>query len=432
MITQIEMAKRGEVSPQAATVAKHESLEPEFICRGIASGKIVVPVNALHKALVPRGFGEGLATKVNANIGTSTDFSGVDIEMEKLAVAIKAGADAVMDLSTGGDIVALRRAVVAGSPIPVGSVPIYQAGVKAIKEYGAIVKMTADDIFEAITDHARDGIDFVTVHCGVTQAAVARLREQGRVTDIVSRGGSFLTAWMLHNEAENPLYEQYDRLLDICREFDLTLSLGDGLRPGCQADATDRAQIEELLTLGELVKRSRAADVQVMVEGPGHIPLHQIEANVRLQKSVCDNAPFYVLGPLVTDVAAGYDHITGAIGGALAAWAGADFLCYVTPAEHLGLPEVEDVRQGVIASRIAAHAADIAKGVKRADQWDLKMSLARKNLDWAAQAQLSLDPERARQVRGKRTTSGEACSMCGDFCAMEITAEHLGGKEKPR
>lgn len=428
MATQIEIAKRGELSPQAATVAKYENVAPNFIISGIAEGKIVVPANELHKALVPRGFGEGLATKVNANIGTSTDYSNLDTEMEKLAAAIKAGADAVMDLSTGGDIAGLRRAVVAGSPVPVGSVPLYQAGVNAIAEYGAIVKMTADDIFNAITDHARDGIDFVTVHCGVTQAAVAKLREQGRVTDVVSRGGSFMTAWMVHNEAENPLYEYYDRLLDICREYDLTLSLGDGLRPGCLADATDRAQVEELLILGELVKRARAADVQVMVEGPGHVPLHQIEANVHLQKSVCDGAPFYVLGPLVTDVAAGYDHITGAIGGALAAWAGADFLCYVTPAEHLGLPEVEDVRQGVIASRIAAHAADIAKGVKRADQWDLKMSLARKNLDWAAQAQLSLDPDKAREVRGKRGSRGDACSMCGDFCAMEITSEHLGGK----
>jgi len=298
-------------------------------------------------------------------------------------------------------------------------------------DYGAIIKMTADDMFNAIVDHAADGVDFVTVHCGVTRAAIQCLKEQGRVTDVVSRGGSFLMAWMLHNERENPLYEQYDRLLDISREYDLTLSLGDGLRPGCLADATDRAQVEELLTLGELVKRAREADVQVMVEGPGHIPLHLVETNVRMAKSLCGGAPFYVLGPLVTDVAAGYDHITGAIGGALAAWAGADFLCYVTPAEHLGLPEVEDVRQGVIASRIAAHAADIAKGIPQAVDRDYKMSLARKELDWAAQARLSLDPERAKQVRDKRGTSSEACSMCGDFCAMELTARFLGGKAKP-
>ena len=428
MTTQMELARRGELPAAAAVVARDENIDPETVRRGLARGTIVIPVNAAHQALKPRGIGAGLTVKVNANIGTSTDFSDSAGELEKLDTAVRAGADAIMDLSTGGDIKALRRAVIARSPIPVGSVPIYQAGVKAMADYGAIIKMTADDMFNAIADHAADGVDFVTVHCGVTRAAIRRLKEQGRVTDVVSRGGSFLMAWMLHNERENPLYEQYDRLLDISREYDLTLSLGDGLRPGSLADATDRAQVEELLTLGELVRRARDAGVQVMVEGPGHIPLHQVETNVRMAKSLCDGAPFYVLGPLVTDVAAGYDHITGAIGGALAAWAGADFLCYVTPAEHLGLPEAEDVRQGVIASRIAAHAADIAKGIPQAADWDYKMSLARKKLDWAAQARLSLDPERAKQVREKRGTSSEACSMCGDFCAMELTARFLGGK----
>jgi len=331
-----------------------------------------------------------------------------------------------MDLSTGGDISAVRRAVIAASSLPIGTVPIYQAGIQAVQRHGAIVKMTADELFAAIEEHVRNGVDFITVHCGVTQAALARLKEQGRVADVVSRGGAFLIGWMVHNERENPLYEQYDRLLELAREFDVTLSVGDGMRPGCLADATDRAQIEELLIAGELVQRAWEAGVQVMVEGPGHIPLNQIETNVRLEKSICKGAPFYVLGPLVTDVAAGYDHITGAIGGAIAAAAGADFLCYVTPAEHLSLPDPEDVKQGVIASRIAAHAADIVKGVKDASDWDLKMSVARKKLDWEGQAKLSLDPERSRRVHKKHASAGSACSMCGEFCAMELVEKYFG------
>jgi phosphomethylpyrimidine synthase len=288
--------------------------------------------------------------------------------------------------------------------------------------------MTVDDLFDGIEAHIRDGVDFITVHCGVTQQAISKLRQQGRVADVVSRGGAFLIGWMLHNERENPLYEYYDRLLEMAREFDVTLSLGDGMRPGSLADATDRAQIEELLVIGELVKRARSAGVQAMVEGPGHLPLDQIEANVRLQKSVCDGAPFYVLGPLVTDIAAGYDHMTGAIGGAIAASFGTDFLCYVTPTEHLSLPDPEDVRQGVIASRIAAHAGDIVKGVKGAADWDLKMSVARKKLDWDEQVRLSLDSERSRRVHAKHTSSGAACSMCGEFCAMELVQKYLGIK----
>ncbi len=425
-MTQLELARKGVVSPQMVRVAQREKVEAEFIRQGLLKGTIVIPANIKHSNLVPCGIGQGLKTKVNANIGTSSDFGNIDTELEKLRVAIDSGADTVMDLSTGGDISAIRRAIIAASPLSVGTVPIYQAGIEAIDRYDAIVKMTADDLFAVIEEHARDGVDFITVHCGVTQSAIARLKQQGRVTDVVSRGGAFLIGWILYNERENPLYEYYDRLLEIVREFDVTLSLGDGMRPGSLADATDRAQVEELLIIGELVERAQQAGVQVMVEGPGHLPLNQIEANVRLEKAICKGAPFYVLGPLVTDVGAGYDHITGAIGGAIAAAAGTDFLCYVTPAEHLSLPDPEDVRQGVIASRIAAHAGDIVKGVKDAEQWDREMSLARKRLDWEEQTRLSLDPERSRQVHSKHTTAGTTCSMCGKFCAMALMEKYLG------
>jgi len=425
-MTQLELARKGVISPQMTQVAQREQVEAEFIRQGLLKGTIVIPANVKHSNLVPDGIGQGLKTKVNANIGTSSDFGNTDTELEKLRVAIDSGADTVMDLSTGGDISATRRAIIAASPLPVGTVPIYQAGIEAIDRYGAIIKMTADDLFAVIEAHARDGVDFITVHCGVTQPAIARLKEQGRVTDVVSRGGAFLIGWILYNERENPLYEYYDRLLEIAREFDVTLSLGDGMRPGSLADATDRAQVEELLIIGELVERAQQAGVQVMVEGPGHLPLNQIEANVQLEKAICKGAPFYVLGPLVTDIAAGYDHITGAIGGAIAAAAGTDFLCYVTPAEHLSLPDPEDVRQGVIASRIAAHAGDIVKGVKGAQEWDMKMSLARKRLDWEEQARLSLDPQRSRQVHSKHATAGTACSMCGKFCAMALMEKYLG------
>ncbi len=425
-MTQLELAKEGIISPQMEAVAHYEGVEAESIRQGVAEGTIVIPANTSHTSLIPRGIGRGLKTKVNANIGTSSDFGDVDTELGKLRVAIECGADAVMDLSTGGDISAIRQAIVATSSVPIGTVPIYQAGIRAIERYGAIVKMTVDELFAGIEEHICDGVDFITVHCGVTQAAVSRLKQQGRVTDVVSRGGAFLIGWMFHNERENPLYEYYDRLLELAREFDVTLSLGDGLRPGSLADATDRAQVEELLTLGELVQRAQQGGVQVMVEGPGHLPLNQIETNVQLQKAVCQGAPFYVLGPLVTDVGAGYDHITGAIGGAVAAAAGTDFLCYVTPAEHLSLPDPEDVRQGVIASRIAAHAGDIVKGVRGAQEWDRKMSLARKRLDWKEQANLSLNPQLSRQVHSKHASAGEACSMCGEYCAMALMEKYLG------
>jgi len=407
-------------------VARKEGLEPEAVRCGVAEGSIVIPANVNHHNLDPCGIGKGLRTKVNANIGTSPDWGDVNTELEKLKAALDAQTDTVMDLSIGGDITAIRRAIMEACPVPLGTVPIYQAGVKAIEQRGGIVEMSVDDFFAAIEEHAADGVDFLTVHCGVTQKAMARLRESGRVTDVVSRGGSFIIGWMLHNDRENPLYEYYDRLLEIARSYDVTLSLGDGMRPGSLADASDRAQMEELLTIGELVERARRAGVQAMVEGPGHLPLDQIEANVQLEKLVCKGAPFYVLGPLVTDIAAGYDHITAAIGGAIAAAAGADYLCYVTPTEHLSLPDPDDVREGVIGARIAAHAGDIVKGVKGAAQWDRQMSLARRNLDWEEQLRLCINPTRADAVHSLHGTSGAGCSMCGQYCAMELVGKYLG------
>jgi phosphomethylpyrimidine synthase len=427
-MTQLEIAQRGDISPEMEKVASVEGLDAEVIRQRIAKGTVVIPANVNHHNLVPCGVGEGLSTKVNANIGTSSDYGDINTELAKLRVSLEAGADTVMDLSTGGDISSIRRAVVNASNRAIGTVPVYQAGIRAIQEQGAVVKMTVDDIFDAIKDNARDGVDFVTVHCGVTQSAINALKQQGRVTDVVSRGGAFMVGWMLHNERENPLYEYYDRLLDIAREYDVTLSLGDGMRPGCLADATDNAQITELLTLGELVQRAWKAGVQVMVEGPGHIPLNQIETNIRLQKAICKGAPFYVLGPLVTDIAAGYDHITSAIGGAMAAMYGADFLCYVTPSEHLAIPDINDVREGVMAARIAAHAADIVKGIPGAAERDKQMAAARKKLDWEGQANFALDPGKVRKVHQQRATSGSACSMCGKYCAMELVGKYLGAK----
>jgi phosphomethylpyrimidine synthase len=422
----MEIARNGNISPQMEAVAQAEGVEAEFIRQGVAEGTIVIPANVNHSGLTPCGIGAGLSTKINANIGTSSDFSDINVELVKLRVAIAAGADTVMDLSTGGDIPTIRRTIVADSSRPVGTVPIYQVGIEAISKHGAIVKMTIDDIFQVIEDSARDGVDFITVHCGVTRTAIDRLKNQGRVTDVVSRGGAFMIGWMLHNDCENPLYEHYSRLLDIAREYDVTLSLGDGMRPGSLADATDRTQVEELVILGELVQRAQDAGVQVIVEGPGHIPLDQIETNVRLQKTICKGAPFYVLGPLVTDIAAGYDHITGAIGGAVAAMAGADFLCYVTPSEHLAIPGVDDVREGVMASRIAAHAGDIVKGIKGARERNRQMSLARKRLDWEEQARLALDPDKFKKTHQQRSSRGSACSMCGQYCAMELVGQYLG------
>ena len=424
-MTQLEMARDGFVSPEMKFVAEREGLDAEFVRDGVAQGFIVIPANINHRGLEPCGIGKGLRTKVNANIGTSSDYGDVNTELEKLHTSVEYKADTVMDLSTSEGIAHIRRSIIASSPLPIGTVPIYQVGIEDIGKRGAIVNMTTEDIFAVIEEQAQDGVDFMTLHCGVTQATIARLKSQGRITDVVSRGGAFLIGWMLHNERENPLYEEYDHLLEIAKKYDVTLSLGDGLRPGSVADATDRAQVEELLTLGELTDRAREGGVQVMIEGPGHLPLDQVVPNVQLEKSICKGAPFYVLGPLVTDVAAGYDHITGAIGGAIAAAAGADFLCYVTPSEHLAIPGVEEVKQGVIASRIAAHAGDLVKGVKNAREWDNEMSLARKRLDWEKQRELSLDPKQFSQVRAGYPTTSKACSMCGKYCAMKLVDEYL-------
>ncbi|MEW6771240.1 MAG: phosphomethylpyrimidine synthase ThiC [Bacillota bacterium] len=426
-MTQLQAARKGEITPEMERVAAREGRSAEFIRDGLAAGRIVIPANRNHRGLDPQGIGAGLRTKVNANIGTSSQFPAAEEERLKLRAALEAGTDAVMDLSTGGDLDALRRQALAESPVPVGTVPIYQAAIEALQSHGSIVSLSAEEIFRVIERHAADGVDFITVHCGVTLESVGRLRRQGRVTDVVSRGGCFILGWMLHHNAENPLYTQFDRLLEICLEYDVTLSLGDGLRPGCLADATDRAQVQELIILGELVDRARERGVQVMVEGPGHVPLDQVAANVQLQKSLCRGAPFYVLGPLVTDVAPGYDHLVSAIGGAVAAMAGADFLCYVTPTEHLGLPTAEDVREGVIAARIAGHAADIVKGIPGARDWDLAMSRARRALDWDRQLALAIDPAKARRLREERNPAGmRECTMCGEYCAMRLVAEFFG------
>lgn len=411
-------------------VAAAEGIAVETLAGLVARGLVVIPFNPNHSPARPAGIGKGLRTKVNVNIGTSRDFPLLADELRKVKISLEYGADTLMDLSTGGDLRKIRRAILARTPVPLGTVPIYQAAVKAIDRGATIVDMAEEDLFEAVESQAREGVDFMTVHCGLTMKAIDRLKQQGRVADVVSRGGAFHLAWMLHNGKENPFYARFDRLLEIARRFDVTLSLGDGLRPGSILDATDRPQIEELLTLGELVKRAREAGVQVMVEGPGHVPLDQVEMNIRLEKRVCHGAPFYVLGPLVTDIAPGYDHIVSAIGGAVAAAAGADFLCYVTPAEHLGLPTDDDVREGLIASRIAAHAADIVKGVPGALERDLELARARKRLDWETQRKLAIDPAKFAAVRKRRKTRSKACSMCGDFCAMRIVSEFLdsGGK----
>jgi phosphomethylpyrimidine synthase len=429
-MTQTEKARKGVLTHVLRRVAADERVAPEKLADLVARGLAVIPFNPNHSPARPAGIGKGLRTKVNVNIGTSRDFPRLADELRKVRISLAYGADALMDLSTGGDLRKIRKAILARTTIPLGTVPIYQAAVKSIDGRGTIVDMTEEDLFESVESQAREGVDFMTVHSGLTLKAIDRLKKQGRVADIVSRGGAFHLAWMLHNGKENPFYQKFDRLLEIARRYDVTLSLGDGLRPGSVLDATDRPQIEELLTLGELVKRAGEAGVQVMVEGPGHVPLDQVEMNMRLQKRVCHGAPFYVLGPLVTDIAPGYDHIVSAIGGAVAAAAGADFLCYVTPAEHLGLPSDDDVREGLIASRIAAHAADIVKGVPGAIERDLELARARKRLDWKTQQRLAIDPVKFAAVRKRRKSRSKACSMCGDFCAMRIVGEFLGSGGK--
>ena len=420
MSTQRIAALEGRITDVMRHVAAYEGVEESKVLELLASGQAAIPANPGHKSLEPRGVGGPFKVKVNANIGTSLACNDPELELKKLDAAIQAGADAVMDLSTGGDMDELRREVVKRSTIPVGTVPIYDAAVRAYEAKGDPTLLTADDMIDAVRRHAEDGVDFVTVHCGVTRSAVETVRKTGRVTRIVSRGGSMLATWMEREGKENPLYERYDELMEILREHDVTISLGDGLRPGCIADATDPAQVEELVILGELTKRAWDAGVQVIVEGPGHIPLHQIQANVVLQKRLCHGAPFYILGPLVTDIGAGYDHITGAIGGALAGMAGADFLCYVTPAEHLSLPDADDVRKGVMASRIAAHAVDIARGNKAAWERDLAMSKCRASLDWEGQITHALDPVEVRERLGEKVQKDGECTMCDKLCAMKV------------
>jgi len=429
-MTLIEQARIGNVTPSLKKVADEEGFAPEKLLDLVVKGKVVIPHNPNRTSIHPVGIGQKLSTKVNVNIGTSVDFPKEENELKKVEISLKYGTDTLMDLSTGGDITKIRRMILKKAQIPLGTVPVYQAAIEAIDQRNSIVNMTEDDLFSAIEAQAKEGVDFMTLHAGLTSKGIERLKKQGRVADIVSRGGAFHLAWMLHNQKENPLYANFDRLLEIAHKYDITLSLGDGLRPGSILDATDRPQVEELLTLGELVKRAWEQNVQVMVEGPGHIPLDQVEMNIKLQKRVCHEAPFYVLGPLVTDIAPGYDHIVSAIGGAIAAAAGADFLCYVTPSEHLGLPSIDDVRDGLIASKIAAHAADIVKGVKGALDRDLKISEARKKLDWAEQQKLALDPKKFQDIRKKRKSKSTACSMCGEFCALQIVSEFLNSEKR--
>lgn len=424
-MTRVEKAKIGEITEEVVLSSGIEGVEPEVLSRDISNGVTVILRNSLHD-IDPVAVGRGLRTKINANIGTSKDRVSLEEEMEKLDIIVRHGADAVMDLSTGGPVRDIRNLMLRKSPIPVGTVPIYEAALKAVERGGMISSLTVEDLFSVIEEQGKEGVDFITVHSGLTLASVEHLRSQGRVLDVVSRGGAFLVEWMIYNEKENPLYEDYDRLLEIAVKYDMTLSLGDGMRPGCLEDATDRAQLQELITLGELHRRANEAGVQSMIEGPGHVPLNQVELNIRLEKETCNGAPFYVLGPLVTDSGMGYDHITSAIGGAIAASAGADFLCYVTPSEHIRLPSMDDVREGVIASRIAAHAADIAKGAPGAMERDRKMARFRKGLDWEGQMGLSFDPEKVRRYRSEVPPGeSEVCSMCGEFCAIRTVERAL-------
>jgi len=426
--TQIEQARTGgRPTTEMVQAVEHEPLDPAALCRLVAEGRAVVLTNTARRPAGACAIGTGLRTKVNANIGTSHDYADPARELRKLAIAENAGADTVMDLSTGGDIAAIRRTIIEHARIPVGTVPIYSAGADAVARGQTVTDMTADDMLRAVRSHVADGVTFVTVHCGVTRSVIRTLDSGKRICGIVSRGGTFLAQWIRRTGQENPLFERFDELIGIAREFDATLSLGDGLRPGCLADSMDAAQVHELMVLGELRDRAFAAGVQVIIEGPGHVPIGQIEAQVKLEKELCHGAPFYVLGPLVTDVAPGYDHITSAIGGAIAAAAGADFLCYVTPAEHLSLPDDEQVRQGVVAARIAAHAGDLGKGLPGAADWDAEMSRLRRKRDWKGQLLRCLDPTVARAVREHgRPADEEVCSMCGKYCVFKLADE--GGK----
>jgi len=423
----VDDVRAGREEALIEKIAADESVEPAYVAEEISAGRVVVPLNRHRRdAVVPIAVGRGLRTKVNANIGTSVTASGLEEEMRKLAAALRAKTDAVMDLSTDPDLDLTRTAVLSRCPVMVGTVPVYSAAVRAIDAGGGIVDMTSESMLDAVRQQAKEGVDFQTIHAGLTRAAIETVRSAGRIEQIVSRGGAMLTTWMLANDAENPFFERFDDVLEICREHEVTISLGDGLRPGCIADATDRAQVHELIVLGDLARRSRAAGVQVMIEGPGHVPLDQIEANIRVQKTLCDGAPFYVLGPLVTDVAPGYDDVTSAIGGAVAGAAGADFLCYVTRTEHLCLPDEEDVYKGVVVARIAAHAADLAKGVPGVSEWDDEMARARKRVDWERQIELAVDPETARAYHEARGGEDDSvCTMCGPYCAVRLMNEYL-------
>lgn len=420
-MTQLEFAKLNKVSPEMRYIAKHEGISLGALKSRIKDGRIVIIKNSKRKVR-PCAVGEGLRTKVNANLGTSQDKAQLKTELKKLRVAIDCGADTVMDLSTGGNIKKILSSILKNSTVPVGTVPIYQAAVKSCSGKGRLSRMRKEDIMEALEEQAALGVDFFTVHCGVTQDTLTRLRRKKRLMHIVSRGGAILAEWMISNKKENPMYEYFDDILKIAKKYDVTLSLGDGMRPGSLIDATDRPQIQELIILGELAERARKHNVQVIIEGPGHIPIDQIESNVLIEKRMCNNAPFYVLGPLVTDVAPGYDHIVGAIGGAMAAFYGADFLCYVTPSEHLRIPDVADVKNGVIASRIAAHAADIAKRVPGALDWDREMSRARSKRDWDAQIKKSIDPVKSGSYRRSSLPKNKGvCTMCSSYCSIKIS-----------
>lgn len=426
--TQMEAARKGIITPELEAVAKKENRTPEELLPILASGKMVIPANVRHKSIDPNGVGSMLKTKINVNLGVSRDCKDYDLEMKKVMRAVDLGAEAIMDLSSHGDTQPFRQKLCRECPAMIGTVPIYDSVIHYQRDLDTL---TAQDFLDVVRLHAQDGVDFVTLHCGITRKTIEQIRNGGRKMNIVSRGGSLVFAWMSMTGKENPFYEYYDEILEICREYDVTISLGDACRPGCLADATDGCQIEELIRLGELTERAWARDVQVMVEGPGHVPMDQIAANMRIQETICKGAPFYVLGPLVTDIAPGYDHITSAIGGAIAAWQGAAFLCYVTPAEHLALPNVEDVHQGIIASKIAAHAADIAKGLPGAMDQDNRMADARKNLDWDAQWLEVLDPEVAKTIRDSRKPEedhADTCSMCGKFCAVRSINKALAGE----
>ncbi|MDD5745951.1 MAG: phosphomethylpyrimidine synthase ThiC [Candidatus Omnitrophica bacterium] len=421
MKTLLECSRQGKITPLIRSVAISECLAPRTVMKLIAEGKVVIPANTSRQLRKPCGIGKNMRVKVNANIGTSPDKADIREELKKLKTAVTFGADTVMDLSIGGDIKKTRREIVRHSPVAVGTVPIYEAAVAAQKRHGSLMSMSAADLLEVIAEQAREGVDFFTIHCGITKKTLKVLHSQQRLLGIVSRGGALIAQWMLRNKKENPFYEFFDDIVAIAKQYDITLSLGDGLRPGSIFDATDKPQIAELKLLGQLAQRAQRQGVQVMIEGPGHVPINQIRENIRLQKKYCHEAPFYVLGPLVTDIGAGYDHITAAIGSGIAAAYGADFLCFVTPAEHIKLPANQDVKLGVIASKIAAHSGDLARGNKQAWALDKAMSTARKKRDWKEQIRLSIDPEHTQAQRHmSRPKTNDVCTMCGDFCSMKM------------